>query len=288
MWPALLGLWLAANPWLEEGQRHFEALRYPEAAAALRTALDAPTNSVEERRKAGDLLARALLAQGKQAEAEAVWAGLLAKDSELPDPVGVSPKVREAFWRAKEKVYPRRFVRLEARPAAQGQLAASVVDPWRLVARVHQRLGPAATTELNPVDGVVRTELAPGSGSHLLEALDAQGALLASLTVEAPPKVEPAPAAAVAVGEVAAPLPSGPPRWPAWTAAVLGVGALGAAAAVGISSGADFRASRAAPDALTARSLDERSRSKALAANVLVGAGAAASAGAAALFVWSY
>lgn len=285
MWAVLLALSLGANPWLDEGSRHFDALRYPEAAAALRTALDVPTSTLAERRRAGELLARALLAQGKNDEAEAAWSALLVSDPAFPDPTGVAPKVKDAFTRAKEKVYPRGYVKLALAPSATGQLAVAVTDPWRGVRRVELVDGEKRTA-LVLADGVARGTLEASELSRQVQALDDAGSVLSLLEV---PKVviTRSPILSINAPEIEAG-PTGPPRWPAWTSAAVAAASLGTALALGLSAGRDFDASRAAPDALTARQLDGQSRSKAVGANVLVAVGAAAGAGAVALFVWSW
>src|SRR5687768_3398026 len=98
---AALTLTLTVNPHLDAGRRLYEQLKYPEAEARLRVAAQSPTNSADERAQIADLLARALVAQGRTAEAERTWADLLAKQPDAPDPAGASPKIREVFTRAK-------------------------------------------------------------------------------------------------------------------------------------------------------------------------------------------
>src|SRR5678816_2479598 len=113
MWWTTIGLMLAVNPHLEEGRRLYEQLKYPDAQARLEIAAQSPTNTPEEQAQIADLLARSLIAQGRSADAERVWAELLAKQPHASDPAGASPKIRDVFTRAKKSVYPPGFVKLE-------------------------------------------------------------------------------------------------------------------------------------------------------------------------------
>ena len=64
MWWTAITLALAVNPHLDEGRKLYEQLKYPEAEARLKVALQSPTNTPEEVVQISDLLARALIAQG--------------------------------------------------------------------------------------------------------------------------------------------------------------------------------------------------------------------------------
>jgi hypothetical protein len=300
MWIALPLALLAANPYLDEARKLADSLHYPEAEAKLRTASRVPTNSPEERREIVDLLARAVVAQGRAAEAESLYAEWLAGDPDATPPVGVAPKIRDAFVKAKQRVFPPDFARLEQLPAPNGRLAFKLVDPWRRVSQVvlSEREGtapfvPHALTPRGRLYGVDLPVLTPGARHELyLEALSDEGRALATvgsasqpLTFSAP-AAPPAPLAATAVAPP--PEPAGPPRWPKWVAGTLAVAAAGTAAGFGVSAARDSNAagSPSAP-AAQVRALDASARQKAIVANAC-GAGALVAGAGAVVLAWKW
>jgi hypothetical protein len=248
MWWTAISLLLAVNPHLDEGRRLYEQLKYPEAEARLKVAAQSPNNTPEEQAQIADLLARALIAQGRAADAERTWAELLAKQPHAPDPAGASPKIRDVFARAKKSVYPEGFVKLERRPAAPGRYEADLLDPWNKVASVSLEGKP------QPDSRHFAGVLSPGTST--LEALDIDGKVLASLqwtltVVEQKPVI-------VAVPEE----PRGPTRWPAFLTGALALGGLGAGTALALLSMGDYQSVTPDTDALTTRRLDDSARSK--------------------------
>ncbi len=284
-----LGLVLAANPYLGEGQKLFDGMRYPEAEARLRTAREVPTSTPEERRRVYDLLARSVAAQGRLPEAEGLYAELLAKDPDAPAPQGVSPKIRETFHRAKERIYPPPYAQLSPQPAAPGRLELLLVDPWQKVSEVvlSTSVGEKPFSQ-SVLTGSGRTYEAalPATREGLryyVQARGADGAVLARLgTAEAPLVVAAAaPAAATALApaaEVSAE-PAGPSRWPAWLTGGVAVAAAAGGVALLLSSRADDAAAHAATEAKVAIPLSSSARAKAIGADVLFGAAVVAGAG---------
>ncbi|MBK7861811.1 MAG: hypothetical protein IPJ65_24980 [Archangiaceae bacterium] len=247
-WTWIILLALSANPHLDEGKRLYEQLKYPEAEARLKVAAQSPTNTPEEQAQIADLLARALIAQGRAADAERTWAELLSKQPHAPDPAGASPKIREVFTRAKKSVYPDGFVKLERRPAAPGRYEADLVDPWNKVASV--TLGAQALPDARHFAGA----LPPGTS--VMKAFDVDGKGVATLewtltVVEQQPLV-------IAAPEV----PQGPKRWPAVLTGVLAVGALGGGTALALLAYSDYQSVKPDTDAATTMRLDGSARGK--------------------------
>ncbi len=289
-----LGLVLAANPYLDEGQKLFEGLRYPEAEARLKTARQVPTSTPEERRRVYDLLARSVAAQGRMGETEGLYAELLAKDPDAPPPQGVSPKIREAYTRAKERVYPPPYAQLTLLPAAPGRLELSLVDPWQEVTRVvlatSEGTSPFVETALPPRGRQYESALphAPAGLRYYVEARSAQGKVLASLGTQAAPlrAAQAGPAAAVTLTPEQ-PAPAGPARWPAWVVGGATVAALATGVAMAVSASSDDARAHTSTEARDARALSASAQGKAVAANILVGAAIVGGAGTA-LLVWRW
>lgn len=293
-----VALLLGANPYLEEGRAHFEAVRYQAAEARLRLACQVPTSTREERREAFDLLARALLAQGRQEEAELAYAQLLTADPAAPAPSEAAPKVKAAFQRAKAQVYPPGFVGLTALPSPEGQLRVSVVDPWLLVEALvlveAGRDGALKESELAVREGkaaaLLPTAQPEGEARWHVEARDRAAKVVGRLEPAAAPRVLPPPPALASQ----APPPSAPavarpprPRWVPVVAAVAVVAVAATGAALAVSAEDDYARAGAAPDALSTRRLDARYRQKGTAAGVLLG-GAALGAVGVGILLWTW
>src|SRR6185436_515880 len=132
----VLSLLLSAAPELEEGRALFQRMEYERAAKKLAEARRAPSLTRDERREVADLLARAYAAREQLDETEAVYAELLASDPQAPAPTGVSPKIREAYLRAKQRLYATDYVRIEPLAQGPGWVELRIDDPWNKVAAV--------------------------------------------------------------------------------------------------------------------------------------------------------
>src|SRR4051812_14756911 len=71
---ALVSLVAGTNPYLDSGRELYRSVRFKDAEAQLQLARRVPTSTRDERREALDLLARAIAAQGRLEDAEAVYA----------------------------------------------------------------------------------------------------------------------------------------------------------------------------------------------------------------------
>jgi hypothetical protein len=294
---SVLLLALAANPHLDEGRKLYEQLKYPEAEARLKIAAEAPNNTSAEQAQIADLLARAMIAQGRSAEAERVYSELLAKQSDAPDPAAASPKIREVFNRAKRSVYPEGFVRVQRAPSAAGRLEVELIDPWRKVKSLSLAVSKAgAAWVAQPMTTTARhagADLAPPPGATwrcTVEALDDTGTVVASLaTRDAPLVFEALPAkvttAAPEVPRVEA--PKGPTRWPAFVVGALALAAIGTGTGFAISSSHDYGQVMPMTPALMTRSLDDSARSKALVAWLTFG-GALLAATLCGVLIWNW
>lgn len=184
MFCSTLLLVLAADPYLAEGQRHFDALEFAAATTSLTVAVEQPELSVEQRRQAFHLLAQSLLALDRRDDARLAYERLLKRDPLAPPPEA-APKVVDAFLAAKASVWPRPSVTLKAREDLPS-VTVEVFDPWALVARVRcfervdGRLVEAATAAQQPL---WRVQPRDAAERVLIDALDRSGVLLAHLEV---------------------------------------------------------------------------------------------------------
>lgn len=296
----LLALSLGANPYLDEGRKLYDQVRYRDAEAKLQLAREAPGSTDAERRETFDLLAKAVAAQGRLDEAERVYAELLTWDPHAAAPEAASPKIRDLFKRAKERVYPRGFVKLNQLPAAAGRVDAEVIDPWTLVASVElaeatSKEGPFARQPLEVKSHRVSAELAPPSADAALfwfvEARSKEGKVVSSLGTVSAPNVRPAlvvadntRTSAVPEGAVATSQEQAPPRWVAYSL-------VGASAVLFVTSGVllyaadqDYQAAGRARFASDTAVLDRRYEQKDLAAKLVLGGAIAAGVSATVLF----
>ncbi len=271
MFAFCLLLTLGANVDLDEGRKLHDSMQFRAAEARLRLARQQAA-SPAERNEAIDLLARTLAAQGRLKDAEDLYSELLALDPHAQSPRDVAPKISDAFLRAKQTLYPKDFVRLLS--TSPGRV--TLIDPWRLVARV--------------TEGVT---LEPGIDTYIyvspIEAFDAQGQKVASLAVQladrpveaklTPPIADPPP---VIVATPAA----GLSRVPEWTLTATAVVAIAVGVGLAVSASSDYRSADAAFYGSDTQTLGARGQSKAIAANVLIGAGLAAGAGAG--LMWTF
>jgi hypothetical protein len=313
--PVLLqvaSLLLGANIYLDEAKIQLEALRYDKAEARLRLAQQVPNSTQAQRREIFDLLARALAAQGRMDEAQQSYEELLTEDPDAPQPQGVSPKIRDVYRKAKERLYPPGFVTLKQLPSPAARVELSMVDPWRAVAEVllsESLEGRPFTQRRVDLRGrrasAVLARPAPGQIVRwYVTARSATGSTLAQLGSEAAPlevkessmgPERPAlPLASAPVEGAAALAPVGvekPSGQRSKTPAYVLAGASVVAAAVGVglalSSAADSKAAGEAPFASDTYQLDQRARAKAVWANALIG-GAVVGGGVSAVlyFTW--
>lgn len=121
---------LAASPQLVEGRALVQQLKFAEARTQLEAAKQSTTLTPEERREVSALLAHCLAAEGRLPDAEAVYAELLADDARAPPPSAGPPRLRDAFRRAKERLYPPGFASVTRQPAPQGFVGVRLLDPW--------------------------------------------------------------------------------------------------------------------------------------------------------------
>jgi hypothetical protein len=283
----------ATNTHLRKANDLYEAMRYPEAEKRLRIARGSPNLSNEERRNITDLLARAIIAQGRAAEAETLYSELLAEDPLTPDPPDASPKILETFLRAKKKLFPPGTAQLVRLPAPATTLRFRSVDPWKVVSKVVLQKatgpGPFTPSVLSAQDGEFQAVIAGDGRAHraYVEARSVGGELLAQLGSADAPLLLGAPVETLGTKADVAPAPTGPRRWPAYLAAGASVAALAVGVGMAISSGNDSAAAAQSTVARDIRTLDGRAQGKAVVANVLIGAAVLGGAGTAYLF-WNF
>lgn len=278
---------LSANPYLDQGRKLYDAVQYEEAEAKLRLAKEVPTSSREERREAFDLLARSVSAQGRADEAERLYAELLTVDPNTPSPANASPKIRALFTRAKERVYPKDFVKLTALPAVPGRVEVELADPWRRVNRLElfQARGeaPFEALALPLVEWRSSADLPePPAGSSVrwyVEARANSGELVAQLGSADKPhayaaSLDPSTPSSPGAQSTTLATPSeSPPRWVAWTVGGVSLAAVVAGVVLFVSADQDYRAAQAAPFASDARTLERRYKEKSIGGAATLGAG---------------
>lgn len=297
----LVGVMLAGTPQLDAAKKSWQALDYPSAEVKLRAALEGSELSPDERREAVDLLVRTLVALNRGEQAETVYLRQLSVDPGTPAPADASPRIRDAYLRAKGRLYPKDFLKLEA-TASPGTLEVTLADPWQRARAL--RLGwrddggqPLATTTLPPAQ---QQKLAWRSGAVRaeLEALDDKQRVLATTHAQGVSELG-TPSGAPLVS--ATPPPETPPwlpvapepraethvRWPTYTLASAGVAAVAAGIACAVLSAQDTQAARRAPSARQTTALDDAAAGKAIAAQALFGGALVFGAGAG-LTAWRY
>jgi hypothetical protein len=208
MAPSLVMLMLvASNPLLMEGRKRFEALDFRAAVEVLKRATEVREQNEADRTAAYDLLAQSLLALGKEDEAVDAYHQLLSRNPHARAPEA-SPKVRDAFVRAKEALYPKPSVALSRLPSAPDTWIFEWVDPWGLVKtlKVNEHSFEA------PAERLLKVPASSTTGPVDVSALDERELLLASLRFDNAPA---APAAAVQTQGVAS-SGRGPARGVLW------------------------------------------------------------------------
>lgn len=239
------------------------------------------------------------MALGQTADADRVFAELFAHDPHADLSGPASPKLKAALARAKERVYPRDFVRLELRPTAEGSVRIFVLDPWRRVADVstwfRQANGDPQSLVMVVDDGGFRAVLPDTAVAakvpYWIEARNARGEVVARLGTADEPLLWTrfAPRATDAGRSSSTPplVTGGPPRAFIWalvgTAVVTAVVATG----LGLSAADDARRARKAEFGSETQELNASARQKAIAANVLGGA-ALVTGGTAGILWWAW
>jgi hypothetical protein len=156
------------NPYLDEGRRLFNELKYAEAIVQLEVARQVPGLSDAQAVEVMELLARSQVAEGRRADAEKTYGDLLLLDPSFSLDRALSPKILEAFDAAKARVFPKDYFKLEVLASAPGTARLRVIDPWK----------HAATFELDQ-----RLE---GEPAWRLDAVTASGGVV-TIKLEAPP-----------------------------------------------------------------------------------------------------
>lgn len=283
----LLATVAAANPYLEEGRRLYDGLRFSEAISQLLVARAVPNASVAERVETLDLLGRSLIAEGRLPEAEEAFTALLtlAPSTEL-DP-SLSPKILEVFTAVKVRLYPEGYVLLRPLSAPPRVVRVALLDPWRQVAQVTAELRtaegwrPLATTEAEGTWTAQLPPLSTGEPQWAFEARSPAGKVLAR--IEGPPRPAVAEPLSAAVGSgparAEAGVHQGAPlrRSAAWAATATAVVAGVAGGIMQYRSAAAVERREGTEWVDQGRAWDRRAQSDARwAAGLFVGAGAAA------------
>lgn len=290
MWMVVVtALVFGANPYLPQAREAVQQMHYGQARAQLDLAMGVTTSSRDEKRELAHLSALVWAAEGKLAKAEAEYEALLAADPSAPAPQAGPPRLRDAFRRVKERLYPLGYVGLVERPAPEGRVAVALTDPWALVSTLvlTQSFETRAEAELLLADeaGLASGTLLPGARSWFVEARGPQGAALAHLGTREAPRLLALPEPVAAVGLAPGVTPARSRVLP-WLVTVAAVGLL-ATAGVFAGLGAGSSASAGSADfASEVRAFDLRARSQLSFAWGFGIAGVVAGAGAVVLWVW--
>ncbi len=230
---ALISLLLAvANPYFAEAKRLSGELKFAEAIEQLKVARQVPGQSESEQAQVLDLLARCYAAEGRRTEAQTAYEQLLVVEPAFAPDRSLSPKILEAFDSAKEKIFPKDYLKLVPLAAPPGMARLRVVDPWQRASAFELSLRVDteetwAVTPLKVEEGLLTIELV-GAPLRTLEwfvkALDAGGATVGSYGSAEAPQRHTVPT--VAVGTVVVRETPRAQRWPAWIAVGLGVAAV--------------------------------------------------------------
>jgi hypothetical protein len=281
---------LAANPHLDQGRALYEKLEYQQASTALTLATQ--TSEGPELTEAFDLLARCQAAMGDARAAERTYSALLTREPHAREPAQASPKIRAAFLKAKQRLYPEDFVALEPLATSSGSLDLRVVDPWGRVKELRLYPEEGDAVPLIVEDHRARWS-APQGGRVSVEALDGAGRVVAKLGRPTPLTLAPAnlvPPDRPNDGSLPTALQASVRPWhsrlPAWVAVAGAVVLAGTGTVLALQSAADSRAAEEADYGSETRALDASARTKALWANILVGASLAGGGTAVVLFVW--
>lgn len=196
---------LATNPYVKDARELVNTMQYGPARVQLDLAAAATTSTRDERREIAHLSALVWAAEGKLEKAEGVYGELLAADPTAPAPQDAPPRLREAFRKVKERLYPQGVVTLTERAAPAGRVAIAVVDPWSVITQLLLfEDGPTGFTSrpLAPDElGIAVESFASGTTrGWYVEGRDASGAVRAKLgSREEPRLLAAAPSAAASL-----------------------------------------------------------------------------------------
>lgn len=188
---SLVTLLLHVSPDLEEGRAASSSLKYAAAITALTKVTTSDAPSVEKAEAYG-LLARAYLAMGKAANAQAAFEGQLGEDPMADEPAG-APKVKQAFLAAKRARFPPGTVQLAKRPSGGDSLVLELINPWRLPLSVVAWEATTGEFVKKPVtlDGLKVVLALPAGSKTWVQALDANGKSVATFASAAEPVLGP-------------------------------------------------------------------------------------------------
>lgn len=188
---SFLTMVLAVTPELEEGRAAFSSLKYQQAITVLGTvtASNAPSS---EKAEAFGLMARAYLALGKTANAQAAFEGQLQEDPMAEEPPG-APKVKQAFVAAKRARFPPGYVQLVKRPSGEDSLVLDVINPWRvtLVVQAWEATTADFVKKAVTLDGLRVVLALPAGSKTWVQAVSAEGKPLATFASASEPVLGP-------------------------------------------------------------------------------------------------
>jgi hypothetical protein len=152
------------NPYLDEGKRLFNELKYADAIVQLQVARQVPGLSDAQTVEVLDLLARSQVAEGRRADAEKSYGDLLLLAPSFAPDRSLSPKILEAFDAAKARVFPKDYFKLEAIASAPGFARLRIIDPWKRAGtfELDSHLDGDPVWQVDPVtpeDGVLNLKL---------------------------------------------------------------------------------------------------------------------------------
>lgn len=188
---SLLAMLVAVTPELEEGRAAFSSLKYQQAITVLGTVTTSNAPS-SEKAEAFGLMARAYLALGKTANAQAAFEGQLQEDPMADEPPG-APKVKQAFLAAKRARFPPGYVQLVKRPSGEDSLVLDVVNPWRvtLVMQAWEATTGDFVKKAVTLDGLRLVLALPAGSKTWVQAVSAEGKPLATFASASEPVLGP-------------------------------------------------------------------------------------------------
>jgi hypothetical protein len=133
-----LAVTLAAtsNPWLEKARAAYSKLDCDAVLSDLAQARQVPTDDAATKLSIFDLEGRCHVALGHAADAEAAFTQMLGIDAQAELDPALSPKIRDAFKRAKLKLFPEDYVAFKELAPAPELIRVELVDPWHRVRSV--------------------------------------------------------------------------------------------------------------------------------------------------------
>ena len=277
----LISVSVSATPYLDEARGLVERLQFDAALKKLELAGASTTLSLEERREVAALRAHCWAAEGRMEQVDSVYAELLARDSRAPAPSSGPPRLREAFRKAKERLYPPGFVSLTRAASPPGRVVIRLVDPWARCASVEVSASDTAGGwRSTPIEldlegqGAAAT---PATGAWFIEARTAEGASCASLGTQAAPFVVESAAPSNVVTA------SGRASWVPWVVTAVAIALTASAAVTGALGASALDRSRSASFAFDVRA-EELAARNAFSWMWGLGASAAASIAASVIF----